>query len=161
MMIAVVAAGSLAGNDRPSTAVEHYINDLNSTKGEVRCAATKHLFELGSAALVPLQRAGAKIPMGLAPSRLDMVYALIAGLPDSGYRHDSFGVIATDLTREQAEKMASRHSFSIPRETSLPNSNRPTFYAQLAAGHDLQSTMKAILANEPAVENVTFNFEIH
>mgnify|MGYP001047177583 CR=1 FL=1 len=121
--------------------------------------ATKKTFARGKSALSDLKEAGAKSEQGINPSRLNMVYTLIAdqGENFTHYKKDSFGLFFVNTpTKKELNKLAKKYSISFPKKCDMQTN--PNCYANLHSKKKVEDTMKRILSSEANVRVVSFDY---
>jgi len=133
---------------------------LDSPDPQWRVKATAELFRRGKSILPDLKRAGAK-PMGGIPSRrLDVVFALIDGLPPGQYQPDSIGIYGAKLDRASVLRLGNRYGFDLPEHVTFARRSYPSCYVQLRPGKTLVEVMRSLMT-EPSIIDVSLNYFDH
>ena len=163
LVVAVCSAGvGSPTSDKGGLAdesVAKLIELVKSDKGTDRASAIEELFRRGQPVLAELKKAGAKPMATIAPPRIDVVYSLIAGLPDGQYTRNCFGLhVEAGTTREKVVDMGKKYGFDLVEGSRFNPDHSPACYVMLAAGKDLTTVMKDVLSHEPAVTLVSLNY---
>lgn len=135
----------------------------NGANPAMRIAATQELFGRGPKILPELRQAGAKPMQTISPPRGDVIYTLLRGdinTNDSG--HKWFGLhVEADVSAQDVERMGQRYGFVLSPDDAFNSTSSPACYVELQPGHNLASTLKKILINEPSVKTVNLDIMEH
>jgi hypothetical protein len=167
-IVALAATGWLAAGYQKiaqTMAIEALIDDLASTDGAKRTAATGAIFGRGKAALPDLKKAGAKQVAPVAPSirRLDMVYSILEGFPLNlagalaGYSANSFALhVERGTTEEEVAKICQKYKLTIQGQFVAKAS--PNCFVTVQQGAALEEVFRQILSREPKVVTISLNY---
>jgi hypothetical protein len=132
---------------------------LESIDGNERTASTAELFRRGRTVVSELEKAGAKPIAALRPTRLDVIYSLIAGLKPGAYMADSFGLhLESEVKQDEVVHIGERYGFTLPETETLRHGSAPTCYVELKPGRELVSVLQDLLSNEPMVITINLNY---
>jgi len=165
--VGLVVAACSAGVGTPSAekgsladeSVAKLVQLVKSDKGTDRCGAIEELLRRGQPVLAEMKKAGAKPMATTTPPRIDVVYSLIAGLPDGHYTRNCFGLhVEAGTPREKVVTMGAKYGFDLAEGSRFNPDHSPACYVMLLAGKDLVGVMKDVLSHEASVTLVSLNY---
>lgn len=122
--------------------------------------ATARTLQRDETALADLEEVGAKPADTLTPRRVDMVYTLIAKKIPANIKKDSFGLhLRRPLTAKEKGEIVKRYHLAF--DNNCEPEYQPSCYVRIGNGDDLVKTMREVLAHEPSVSTLSFNFTEH
>lgn len=141
-----------------SDSIQKLIAALDSPESAQRVAASASIVRLGSGAGVRLEQAGARPAVGLAPSRLDLLYTLMTRPTLPTHRTDSLGLrLGPGVSRAQVEELGRVYGFVLPADQELRADTNPTCYVRVRSDRLLEQVMTDLLTREPRVDGACFD----
>lgn len=155
LTVSAAIAPCARGTDLSASDVKLLIAMVRGSNGVDRVSATRELFRRGPKVAADLVAAGARRMFGVVPSREDVIYTLLSGLPSTEWKTESLGLhFDSSITKEAVDRMGLRYGFRLEEGSSFSPNSAPTCYIHLLRGRSVAAVMRELLVGEPDLKTI-------